>query len=221
LGQFRWMTALPIPPHYDLRRCGWLLAQADAPIPVASAEAVLADAEALEGANRESLLTDPPRMPLKRILLLGIGDPEERAKLLNRGYGDVLDTNVRLPEVEARAARIAESAATLPRSREIGCLRLDLIARDGFVAGRPLGLHPREFDLIWRLAETPGVPAGKAELLSEVWRMAHVPDTNSIAVHVFRLRAKLGIAGLGGMVQTAPSGGYLLAPPGAMPLAAA
>ncbi len=65
------------------------------------------------------------------------------------------------------------------------------------------------------------MPAGKAELLSEVWRMAHVPDTNSIAVHVFRLRAKLGIAGLGGMVRTAPSGGYLLAPPGAMPLAAA
>jgi hypothetical protein len=40
--------------------------------------------------------------------------------------------------------------------------------------------------------------------------MAHVPDTNSLAVHVFRLRAKLIIAGLEGLVKTAPSGGYYL-----------
>lgn len=229
MRQFRWITARPIPPQYDLRRCGWLLAASEASnpaectgqVPATARTPVLADTAALDSAHRENLLTRPWRTPLKLVLLLGIGDAEERGKLLSRGYGDVLDSNARLPEIAARAARIAENAATLPCSREIGCLRLDLIARDGFVAGRPLGLHPREFELIWRLAETPGVPAGKAELMSEVWRMAHVPDTNSIAVHIFRLRAKLGISGLDGMVQTAASGGYLLAPPSAMPLAAA
>lgn len=40
-----------------------------------------------------------------------------------------------------------------------------------------------------------------------------MPDTNSLAVHVFRLRAKLGGAGLDGLVRTAPTGGYMLVPP--------
>ncbi|MBW8754871.1 MAG: winged helix-turn-helix transcriptional regulator [Sphingomonadales bacterium] len=93
----------------------------------------------------------------------------------------------------------------------VGSLRLDLLARDGFVGTRRLALHPREFALLWRLADTPGVVVAKRALLSEVWRLCHMPDTNSLAVHVFRLRAKLAGAGLAGLVQTAPEGGYLLA----------
>ena len=98
----------------------------------------------------------------------------------------------------------------LPSFRDIGCLRLDLLARDGYVRARPLGLHPREFALIWRLADCPGVAVDKKALIRDVWRMAHVPDTNSLAVHVFRLRAKLAIAGLAGLIGSAPSGGYYL-----------
>ncbi|MBV1690560.1 winged helix-turn-helix domain-containing protein [Novosphingobium sp. G106] len=101
----------------------------------------------------------------------------------------------------------------LPRYRTIGPLRLDLFARDGFVAGRPLALHPREFALLWRLADRPGMAVSKQALLSEVWRLYHVPDTNSLAVHVFRLRAKLAGAGLEGYVRTVDAGGYMLAGP--------
>ena len=115
-----------------------------------------------------------------------------------------------LREIEARAMRIAAHARALPRTRDIGPLRLDLFARDGFVAHRALGLHPREFALVWRLAETPGVAVSKKALVRDVWRMAHVPDTNSLAVHVFRLRAKLAIAGLAGLIKTEPGGGYRL-----------
>ena len=100
----------------------------------------------------------------------------------------------------------------LPRVRNLGRLRLDLFARDGFVGKRPLGLHPREFALIWRLAEAQGTAVAKKALVRDVWRMAHVPDTNSLAVHVFRLRAKLAVAGLAELVCTAPSGAYFLAP---------
>jgi two-component system, OmpR family, response regulator len=104
-------------------------------------------------------------------------------------------------------------AELLPRYRELGNLRLDLFARDGFVGRQQLGLHPREFALIWRLADSPGIAVAKKVLVRDVWRMAHVPDTNSLAVHVFRLRAKLAIAGLAELVRTSPSGGYFLALP--------
>jgi DNA-binding response OmpR family regulator len=101
----------------------------------------------------------------------------------------------------------------LPGRREIGPLRLDLLARDGFVASRKLALHPREFALLWRLADAPGTAVAKRVLLAEVWRLGYVPDTNSLAVHVFRLRAKLAGAGLKDLVQTVPEGGYRLVAP--------
>jgi len=53
---------------------------------------------------------------------------------------------------------------------------------------------------------------GKRVLLAEVWRLCLMPDTTSLSVHLFRLRAKLVGAGLAGLVQTALSGGSLLTP---------
>lgn len=146
------------------------------------------------------------------ILLVGVDDEAQRKRLLRLGFGDVLGSDASLDEIEARAQSIAARSETLPRIRTFGRLSLDLLARDGFVAGRPLGLHPREFALIWRLADTPGKAVEKQALVSDVWRMAHVPDTNSLAVHIFRLRAKLAIFGLADLIQTAPSGGYWLMP---------
>ncbi|QEA17450.1 helix-turn-helix domain-containing protein [Novosphingobium ginsenosidimutans] len=99
----------------------------------------------------------------------------------------------------------------LPRERTLGLLKLDLLLRDAFVAGRGAGLHPREFLLLWRLAEEPGVTVPPSELRSDVWRLAFRPETNSLAVHVSRLRAKLRVAGLDGLIETRADGGYRLA----------
>ena len=136
------------------------------------------------------------------ILLIGIDDETARARLLRLGFGDVTGSSTNLHEIEARALRIAAQAETLPRMRRLGQLLLDLFARDGFAHGRRLGLHPREFALIWRLSDSPGEAVTKKMLIRDVWRMAYVPETNSLAVHVFRLRAKLASAGLEWMVQT-------------------
>jgi hypothetical protein len=47
-------------------------------------------------------------------------------------------------------------------------------------------------------------------LLRDVWRMAFRPETNSLAVHISRLRAKLRVAGLDGLIETLPDGAYRL-----------
>ncbi len=110
---------------------------------------------------------------------------------------------------------LIESEEMIPRFREAGDLTLDLFHRDGRVEDRWLGLHPREFELIWRLAEEIGTPVTRKQLLAEVWRIHHEPETNSVAVHVARVRAKLDRFGLSRMLVTHPQGGYFLdAPPG-------
>ncbi len=98
----------------------------------------------------------------------------------------------------------------MPRHVRTGPLMLDLFHRFGNVAGDWLGLHPREFELLWRLAESPRQRLSRRQLLAEVWRIDHDPETNRVEVHVPRVRAKLHVFGLSWLVATDPAGGYLL-----------
>ena len=107
----------------------------------------------------------------------------------------------------------------IPRFREAGDVTLDLFHRDGRVVDRWLALHPREFALLWRLAEQPGERLSRRQLLSEVWRIDFEPETNSVAVHVARVRAKLEPFGLARLIGTHPDGGYFLDAPPATGLA--
>lgn len=105
-----------------------------------------------------------------------------------------------------------DTALMMPRFREAGDVTLDLLHRDGRVVDSWLGLHPREFALLWRLAEQPGVCVSRKQLLADVWRIRYEPQTNSLAVHVARVRAKLEPFGLSRLIATHPAGGYFLDP---------
>lgn len=98
----------------------------------------------------------------------------------------------------------------LPRTRHAGALTLNLFHRDVCVAGRWAGLHPREFALLWRLAETPRTFVSRQQLLAEVWRLDHDPETNRVEVNISRIRAKLHVFNLSWLVITGDKGGYAL-----------
>jgi DNA-binding response OmpR family regulator len=201
--RFRWLRANPVPPWCDLRRFGWTLLAPDEGEPDSCP--VL-----LDDLRMAATITAPQARATT--ILLGIDDSEARADWLAQGFGETLPSQLALYELETRAMRVRQSIESMPRRRRHGPLDLDLLLRDGMVDGRRLGLHPREFSLLWRLAETPGRPVPPDELLAEVWQMSFRPETNSLAVHVCRLRAKLAAAGLGGIVSTTHDGCYALAP---------
>lgn len=145
--------------------------------------------------------------------MLGVENPAERARLLSIGCAEALSADTCLQELEARARRVAEMFGMLPRRRNLGPLTLDLFHRDARRGRRWLGLHPREFGLLWRLADAPGRRVTRRQLFTDVWRLNHEPETNSIEVHVSRLRAKLAGVGCDTLIETAPEGGYRLATP--------
>lgn len=213
MRQFGWLCAGPIPPECDLRQRGWLLVE-----PAASATPQLIAPWLVDARGVDTrlwlALVDPVHTPLRRrVLITGVASAAERSDLLRMGFGDVAAPAAWLGELAARALRIEEMGLYLPRQRRHGALLLDLIAREAFVDGQALGLHPREFALLWRLLDQPGHAVPKATLLREVWHLKFQPETNSLAVHVSRLRAKLTLAGLGHLVQTDGAGGYRLAQP--------
>lgn len=208
---FRWFSVGPIPAAYDLRRLGWQL---------------LTDSRSSGLGEAYVLLGQPHDLPLpqwlnlasanaaqrKWMMMLEVEESRERAQMLRLGFGDALGHGPSLDELEARVLRLAQFARSLPRYRQHGPIKLDLLLREAFVAGRGVGLHPREFALLWRLTETPGEAVSAAELLYDVWRLSFRPETNSLAVHVSRLRAKLRTSGVDGLVETLPDAAYRLNP---------
>ena len=150
-------------------------------------------------------------MEPETIVAVGVEDPADRARLIAGGLGDAVGTQIVLVELAARLLRLEICAGKLSRKRAIGPLELDLFYRDARDGKGWIGLHPREFALLWRLAETPGLRVSRRELVRDVWRLDHLPETNSLEVHVSRLRSKLAISCCDWLVRTHPDGGYYLA----------
>ncbi len=110
--------------------------------------------------------------------------------------------------------------ATTSRFREAGDLTLDLFHHDGRVDDRWLGLHAREFAILWRLAARPGRSVSRAELIADLSRVRFGCNAGNIGEHVDRLAVKLRGFGLAGLVAPHPDGGYVLAAgqlPGILP----
>ena len=74
----------------------------------------------------------------------------------------------------------------------VGELTVDPRSRRVTRAGRPVDLSPREFDLLAYLAARPGRVVSRRELLEEVWRQPSVGEDQTIDVHLYWLRRKLG-----------------------------
>lgn len=106
-----------------------------------------------------------------------------------------------------------EHDVTIGRFREAGDLTLDLHNRDARVDDRWLGLHPREFALLWRLAARPGERLTGQQLRVEAWGVPFVSETDVVPVHLARLRARLAAAGLAQMIGTDPEGRHFLHAP--------
>jgi hypothetical protein len=210
LKTFGWVSPERDPPErWDLRRLGWRLCCGSGERRAECRHVLIADTRALgPAARREMSEADRPAW---RLLLIGVEEPAERARLLTQGCAEAMSASIALHELEARARRVDDMFGMLPRWRTIGALTLDLFHRDARCAGRWLALHPREFGLLWRLADRPGERVTRKQLLTDVWRLNHAPETNSVEVHVSRLRTKLAEFGCRGVVLTDPRGGYRLA----------
>lgn len=196
------------PPKWDLRSYGWSLCHGIFGCRAECRHVLVCDTRHLSPEQRLAL-AEADR-PAWRLILLGVEDPAERAQLLTMGCAEALPADTGSHELRARAQRVSEMFGMLPRWRNCGPLTLDLFHRDARHGPRWLGLHPREFGVIWRLADKPGERVTRRQLLKDVWRINHEPETNSVEVHVSRLRSKLAGVGCEELVATAPQGGYVL-----------
>ena len=91
-----------------------------------------------------------------------------------------------------------------------GDLSLDSKTRRAYLRGRLIELTPREWDLLWLLAEHPGEAFTRSELLDKIWGISHDGFEHTVNSHINRLRAKLNEGSGGQLIQTIWGTGYRL-----------
>ena len=87
-------------------------------------------------------------------------------------------------------------------------LLFDHQRQEARLAGKGLGLTPKEFDVLVLLASMPGRVFWREEIASSLWKGGDRVQPHTIDVHVARLRKKLVAAGLPHAIKTVHGVGY-------------
>jgi DNA-binding response OmpR family regulator len=174
---------------------------------------MLPEMDGLEVCRR--LRQDPGTASLPIIMLTAKADEVDRILGLEMGADDYVAKPFSPKELVARVRAVLRRTRLPegPRPLAAGPLRLDPARHVATLAGQPLVLTPKEFDLLQALLEAGGRVLSREYLLSRVWGYARADEVESrtVDVHVRRLRAKLG--GEGRRIATVKSLGYRLEEP--------
>lgn len=92
----------------------------------------------------------------------------------------------------------------------VGELEIDPDLVEVRKGGHEVQLSPREFQLLYTLAKSPGRVFPRGSLLRQVWGEEEYIDERTVNVYIQRLRAKLGNDGL---IETVRGFGYRLVRP--------
>lgn len=71
-------------------------------------------------------------------------------------------------------------------------LRIDFRARMVTVDGKPVGMTPREYDLLVYLVHNRGIALSREKLITEVWGYDYYGDDRTLDTHIKLLRSSLG-----------------------------
>jgi DNA-binding response OmpR family regulator len=125
------------------------------------------------------------------------GSETHRVLGLEIGADDYLAKPFSVLELVARVRALlrridALSAAPQPAGIvRAGDLVISLLEREVKLAGEPLDLTPREFDLLLFFANNPGRVFSRSELLDRVWGHRHSGYEHTVNTHINRIRAKV------------------------------
>ncbi|MFG1609950.1 response regulator transcription factor [Actinoplanes sp. NPDC049265] len=149
----------------------------------------------LDGSDALRMLRGITDVPI--IIATARDDEQTVVRLLRSGADDYMvkpftgaHLDARITTVLRRVGRASRTAQ--PAVHEVGELRVDIGERSASLGDTALALTRKEFDLLAYLAARPGRVVSRRELLEEVWRQPSVGEDQTIDVHLYWLRRKLG-----------------------------
>lgn len=141
------------------------------------------------------------------IILTALDRISDRIAGLDAGADDYLVKPFDLSELSARLKAVARRYSGNPNPLLVlGDLSIDLAARAVTRDGRPVPLTAREWILLEAFLQRPGALLSKEQLEQHLYSFDAEIESNTIEVHVSRLRKKLGAD----IVETVRGMGYRL-----------
>lgn len=149
------------------------------------------------------------------IVLTARDATEEKVAALDLGADDFVTKPFDSEELLARvrsalrrkAGPLADAAA-----REFAEGTIDRVAHTVTLRGARVDLTPREFNLLWALADRPGRVMTHESLLETVWGPAHRHDLDYLRVAIRSLRRKMEVdPGTPRLIVNEPGVGYRVA----------
>jgi len=149
----------------------------------------------LDGASLLAMIRAVSDVPV--IVVSARDEGAEIVALLNAGADDYLVKPFAADQLDARIRAVLRRAESVKVSGPVtvGGIVVDARARTALLDGVPLDLSPKEFDLLYYLAERSGEVVGKRELLAKVWNQPYGGADKTVDVHLSWLRRKLGESG--------------------------
>lgn len=149
------------------------------------------------------------------LILSALSQLDERVQGLRAGGDDYLCKPFEFIEFTARLEALTRRAqpATTPSISaviQLGELHIDQLKRSVKRGERLIELVPREYELLFYLAEHANQVVTKAMLFEAVWGYHYHEQTNVIEVHIGRLRKKIDAEGEEPMIHTIRGAGYVL-----------
>lgn len=141
------------------------------------------------------------------IILTALDQISDRIDGLNAGADDYLVKPFDLAELSARIGSVARRYAGNPNPIvKHGALEIDLAAHSVYRDGKSVTLTAREWALFEVFLSRPGQLLSKAQLEGKMYDFGAEIESNTIEVHVSRLRKKLGAS----VIETERGLGYRL-----------
>jgi DNA-binding response OmpR family regulator len=141
-----------------------------------------------------SMIRATSQVPI--IVITARDDDPTMVKALDGGADDYVVKPFGTDQVAARIRAVLRRSGgdqgLAPEPVRVGELVIDERSRTATLAGEPLELARKEFDLLLALASRPGEVVTKRELLADIWQQAYGGSERSVDVHLSWLRRKLG-----------------------------
>lgn len=127
------------------------------------------------------------------MILTALDQISDRIEGLNAGADDYIVKPFDLTELSARIGAVARRYSGNPNPvMRLGDLAVDLAARSVARAGKPVALTAREWVLFEAFLQRPGQLFSKPQLEERLYSFDAEVESNTIEVHISRLRKKLG-----------------------------
>jgi len=128
------------------------------------------------------------------VMLTARADDVDKIVGLELGADDYITKPFNPREMVARVKAVlrrTDAERRPSKSIDVGDLHVDLLGRDVTVAGKPVQLRTKEFELLIALAENQGIAMARDKLLNLVWGQDFFGDSRTLDVHIAWLRDKI------------------------------